>query len=261
MPEKLKTVNHEKNNAEEALRRGNELLRGIFESIQDGMAVVDMHMNIIMVNRAVEKLFRHEGGIDFKTKKCYEVYCQAVEPCDDCEALRAIQEKTAQVKILPFKTEGDGAGWLEIFNFPLYDEHGAVKGVIQYLRDITEKRMLAERAMRNDHLAALGQISAGIAHEINNPNNIIMGNAELLKDVWHDADSVLSEYHAQQGDFHLGGLPFSEMRLKVVGMLNRILDGAVRIDAIVKNHNGTLDYKSSPGQGTVATVRLPAARD
>jgi signal transduction histidine kinase len=134
---------------------------------------------------------------------------------------------------LPYKTDGDGAGWLEKYSYPLYGEYGVVRGVIHYLRDITERRMLEERARRNDHLAALGQISAGIAHEINNPNHIIMANTELLKDVWQDADSVLSEYYAQQGDFLLGGLPFSEMRIKVDTMIGRILKGSVRINSIV----------------------------
>lgn len=230
---KLKTEVNERKRAEDTLRRNSAFLRGVFDGIQDGIAVLDTDQNIIMVNRAVERIFRSEGTIGFKTKKCFEVFRQAAERCDNCAAVRAIEEKTTQVETMPYKKDGDGAGRLEISTFPLYDEHGAARGVVLSLRDITEKRMLEERARRNDHLAALGQISAGIAHEINNPNHIIMSGAELLQGIWHDADSVLSEYYALHDDFLLGGVPFSDMQEKVPQIINRILNGSTRINDIV----------------------------
>lgn len=227
--------------AETTLRKNTALIRSVFEGIQDGIVVLDVDQNITMTNRAVARFFRSEGSNGYKSKKCFQVFRQAVKPCDNCAAFRAIEKKTTQVETLPYQSDGKGDGWLERFTFPLYDEDGVVRGVVQYLRDITEKHILEERARRNDHLAALGQISAGIAHEVNNPNTIIMGNSELLKDVWRDADPVLAEYFSRQGDFMLGGLPFSAMRIKVDAMISRIIDGSVRINAIV---DGMKQYTS-----------------
>ncbi len=238
---KLNTEVHERKLAEDTIRTNSALIRGVFESIQDGVFVADNNQTIIMANRAMERIFCNEGNTELKMKKCFEVLRQATGRCDNCLASRAITEKTTQVDTICCKMNGAGEVWLEVYTYPLFDDEGAVTGVIHYLRDITEKRMLEERARRNDHLAALGQISVGIAHEINNPNHIIMGNSELLKDIWNDVDSILSEHQALHGEFPLGRLPFSEMRERVAHMINFILRGSRRINEIV---DGMKQYTS-----------------
>jgi PAS domain S-box-containing protein len=250
---KLKIEVHERRRAEDTVRRNSALLRGVFNGIQDGIIVADAERNIVMANRAVEEFFPGEGTIGFKTRKCFEVFRQAAEGCDNCAADRAIEEGTTQAEILSHETAKDGMRWFERFTFPLYDDQRAVKGTIHYLRDITEKRTLEERARRQDHLAALGQISAGIAHEINNPNNIIMGNSELLQDVWRDADSLLLKYQALHGEYALGGLPFSDMRSKVPQMINRIVNSSIRIGNIVA---GMKNYTASARLDHVEKVNV-----
>ncbi len=62
----------------------------------------------------------------------------------------------------------------------LRDEQGNALGVIAILRDMTEKRRLERQIAHNEKLALIGQIAAGIAHEIGAPLNIISGIAEML---------------------------------------------------------------------------------
>ena len=62
------------------------------------------------------------------------------------------------------------------------DDSGKVKSVIELARDITEKVNLQAGATRTRHLASLGELAAGVAHEINNPINNIINYAQILID-------------------------------------------------------------------------------
>ncbi len=78
-------------------------------------------------------------------------------------------------------------------------------------------------------------LAAGVAHEINNPNNAIYYNASLAQEVWQDALPVLDEYYKENGEFLLGNLPYSEMREKTDQILGWTVDNSNRIKEIVGN--------------------------
>ncbi|HJW85491.1 MAG TPA: PAS domain S-box protein [Candidatus Brocadiaceae bacterium] len=63
---------------------------------------------------------------------------------------------------------------------PIKDEAGNVIGILGIFWDITEKVTLELETLRTRHLASLGELSAGIAHEINNPLNGIINYAQIL---------------------------------------------------------------------------------
>src|SRR5947207_2065422 len=74
--------------------------------------------------------------------------------------------------------------WRRIrFNFsPLADEKGNVEGVVLSGRDVTDLKRLEEQLIQAEKLAAMGQMLAGVAHELNNPLTAILGVTELLRD-------------------------------------------------------------------------------
>jgi PAS domain S-box-containing protein len=74
--------------------------------------------------------------------------------------------------------------WRRIrFNFsPLSSEKGDIEGVVLSGRDVTDLKRLEEQLIQAEKLAAMGQMLAGVAHELNNPLTAILGVTELLRE-------------------------------------------------------------------------------
>ena len=70
-----------------------------------------------------------------------------------------------------------------LFNFsPLSDESGNIEGVVLSGRDVTDIKRLEEQLIQAEKLAAMGQMLAGVAHELNNPLTAVLGVTELLRE-------------------------------------------------------------------------------
>jgi signal transduction histidine kinase len=129
-------------------------------------------------------------------------------------------------------TDAEGRTW-GIKAFPLVDESGAVTQVIRLASDLTERMHLREEAARSAHLAALGELAAGMAHEINNPTGLILLEMPILRDAFDDARPILEAHFQKTGDFSFAGMKYSEMREQIGPMIDEISEGAQRIKRIV----------------------------
>ncbi|HJV33514.1 transporter substrate-binding domain-containing protein [Geomonas sp.] len=115
-------------------------------------------------------------------------------------------------------------------------------------RALEELRRHQDKLIQADKMATLGVLVAGVAHEINNPNGLILLNLPILKDVYRDAAEMLESRYQEEGDFQLGGLNYSLMREEVPHMLEDMSEGAARIKRIVE------DLKDYARQDTVARM-------
>ena len=70
--------------------------------------------------------------------------------------------------------------WVEISMVPLYDAHGQAAGVQGIARDVTRRKEMEEQLLRSEKLAAVGQLAAGVAHELGNVLAIIGGSVQYL---------------------------------------------------------------------------------
>ncbi|MHC1696918.1 MAG: PAS domain S-box protein [Geobacteraceae bacterium] len=96
-----------------------------------------------------------------------------------------------------------------------------------------EKRRMQEKLLHADKMAAIGTLASGIAHEINNPNNFILSNAQFLSVVWPDINRILTHYAEENGEVFLYKMRYSDASSKIPKIIDGIAEGAHRIKGIV----------------------------
>ena len=104
-----------------------------------------------------------------------------------------------------------------------------------FLLRSSQARALQAQAIRSSHLASLGVLAAGTAHEINNPNNAIRFNASLLRRVWADLGPILDRAARDADDLSLGGLTLPEAREAGPQLLDEVVANSERIKRITSN--------------------------
>ena len=136
--------------AEEEIREAKKFLSNIFNSIQDGINIIDSNFNIISTNPAIERWYSNSKPLI--GKKCYEIYQQRTEVCENCPSKITMETGEKAFSAVDKKAfDGTVIGTLEVFTFPLLDqETGKIRGVIEHIRDITERKKAEEKLKESE---------------------------------------------------------------------------------------------------------------
>ncbi len=132
------------------LQENRNFLASIFASIQDGISILDLEMNIIQVNPCMEKWYSH--ALPLVGKKCFQAYHEQDSACGVCPVAQTIRTGKTAHEVVPKRGAGGRiTGWLDLFSFPMFDQaSGKFRGVIEYVRDISEQKT-AEQALQKAH--------------------------------------------------------------------------------------------------------------
>jgi len=226
--------------AEQAVTESEEHVRQIFAQSDDGLILFEMDsFRIIEANPAALKLY----GVSREELKALTPW-SVIGPSNFRRLIRALArdehgsgfqlERAACYR-------GDGRSFTAAIRgkvLTLRNEYV----VLCTVRDITAKARLEDemkttqaRLIQANKMTSLGMLVSGVAHEINNPNSFISVNSLMLSDVWREAAPILRAHLVRNGEFNLGGLPFSEMEAVVPRLLFGISEGSNRIASIVNN--------------------------
>lgn len=179
-------------------QRGNRL-EAIFNSMSDGLTILDRNLDIVYANRVQKTMF---ADITLLGQKCFAAYYRKKNTCRNCPALKTIQtRKTLSGEILVKAGEHSGR-YLEWTTTPITDPYGRVEEIMLLMRDITERKEYEFKLMQADRLSTIGFLASAIAHEINNPLTSIAGFSEgLIKRLNKAADFNDSKLRAAFEDY------------------------------------------------------------
>lgn len=147
-----------------------------FDSITDLISIHDRDFNVVKVNKAFTQFL----GLPYEQiigKKCYELLHRTTAPVSGCPHMRVLSDGKPAADEQFDATTGKT---LHISTYPFQAPDGSLIGTIHISRDVTEEKEREVRLIMTERLASLGQMAAGIAHEINNPLESVMICAEML---------------------------------------------------------------------------------
>jgi PAS domain S-box-containing protein len=167
---------------EKRLYQQQEFARRLVDSFPDLIFVIDTERRYTFVSPKVKEVLGYEQqesvGLVFGDRTHVEERSTLLAVIDD---LIVGKRNFASIEIRVRHKQGE---WrrLRCHFSPLFNEAGKIEGIVISGRDITEVKRLEEQLIQAEKLAAMGQMLAGVAHELNNPLTAILGASELLRD-------------------------------------------------------------------------------
>ena len=159
------------------LMQSKELLQSVFDAIADLVALVSPDGFLRMVNKAF--LVRYDFSPDAVLNRHIEELA-ARQPVP-FELFSHISQVKLLEPVSDFSQLPNGQ-LFETYFYPALDDHGELKNIVCYAKDVTQQKQVEHRMQQAEKLVALGQLAAGVAHEINNPLGIILCYTDLLKE-------------------------------------------------------------------------------
>lgn len=155
--------------------------KNVAQNMETGLVTVDLKGRITSSNRAIEKI------TGFSARDLQNRRADSIFPLPGLKTLLAAGSPTT----LPLEFEGecrkrDGAPiWVRMKASHLGGEEEPSKGYILVFEDLTKIKEMQEKVFQAEQLAALGRLSAGLAHEIRNPLASLSGSIQVLNQNLH----------------------------------------------------------------------------
>lgn len=151
----------------------------IVESIRSGVVTTDLKGRIYTFNAAAEEITGYKA-LDMRGKEASVLFGELKDRI--AQSMSAAQAAEPSPRFEAYCLTADGLRLRLGFSiFPLFAETGETTGLVITFQDLTEVRALEEAARRQDRLAAVGRVAAGIAHEIRNPLASMRGSIQVLR--------------------------------------------------------------------------------
>jgi len=172
---------------EQNLRETSDLVQLLLDSTGEGIYGIDLSGNCTFANPACARLLGYESRDELLGENMHDLVHHTrpngeAYPEKECRIYRALgqNEGTHVVDEQLFRPDGTGFP-VEYWSFPMFRDGERVGCVVTFV-DITERLRVEDELRQTEKMAALGKLSAGLAHELNNPAAAAARAADQLKE-------------------------------------------------------------------------------
>lgn len=176
------------------LSEAQQFLRKIIDNVPNMIFVKDREGRYTLANRALAQLY----GIKMKDligKTDLELIPNSAEAesflRDDRQIVEDMEEKFIFEQ--RFTDKNGNIHWLQTVKRPLLGDSG-VENILGISTDMTERKILESQLRHSQKLESIGQLAAGIAHEINTPTQYVGDNTRFVRDAFVDINQTLIKY-------------------------------------------------------------------
>ncbi len=154
--------------------------RNIIQSLDSGLLTIDLHGKINFLNRTAEKILNVNGD-RLKHVSVYDLFPRINGVIDEVKKKGPEAPPDYQRYETLFVNQGSRKIYLGFSISPLTAPDRSLMGYTLIFQDITRFKEMEEQMKRVDKMAAIGQLAAGLAHEIRNPLTSLSGSIQVLK--------------------------------------------------------------------------------
>jgi two-component system NtrC family sensor kinase len=217
---------------EERIMKAGHEWQSTFDSINDSIALIDTEQRIIRCNRSMCNVLKLKFT-DIINQPCCKFFYGSEGHRPDCPMERAKTSLHSETSVVRQYDR-----WLQVTVDPILSDYGQMTGAVHIVRDVTENKLAEEslremqaQMMQSDKLATIGQLAAGVAHEINNPMGFVGSNMMTLANYVGKYNEYIDQIEVELRDSSSGLLPEHIQALRQSLKLDYVMrDIAVLVD-------------------------------
>jgi len=176
----------------DSVNKSQEQLRKVFFAADDAILSTDLEGRLALWGGGCERLFGYPQE-EALGKSIQTLLAPGVSPDVIREMERVAGGMGRWEGEIQFSSKEGRVfhGWCVATN--LRDEEGKLIGYLNVVRDVTEKKQMELQLIQSEKMASVGELAAGVAHEINNPLSGVLSNAEFLQEEIPEAEAERHE--------------------------------------------------------------------
>ena len=222
---------------EQELKESENKFRLLAE-ITPGAIFIHRGEKIVYANQATETITGYSPG-ELKQMNFWEIVSPAYQELQKQLGFKLLKGQVPQSRSeITLDKKDRQQCWVQMIS-KAFDFEGTAAVMVTAV-DITEVKRAQqmekhhqEQLMQADKMISLGNLVAGVAHEINNPTNAIMVNTPVLEDIWKKIKPIADGYYEKNKNFEIGKIPYADIPAAMADLFSGITDSARRIKTIV----------------------------
>jgi PAS domain S-box-containing protein len=244
----------------QSIQKAEANFRALAENARDGILIVSEQGRIYYGNRSAEQITKLSYSELLATPLQDIIHFQGREPAGE-QFWKELDERKESKHLEATVVSHRGAVDVSVELTVSKTHWHRMPAYVAMLRDITERkrseeqdRLYQQRLIQTDKLTTLGILAGAVAHDISNPNQVILAVSRILNRAWAEVHPTHTERITEKEQFLIAGFDQEEFLRHVAGWLADIEANSVRINAIVQSLKSYMQGEPT----TMSSVNLSA---